>query len=32
MVRHSGEFKAKIAIEIVKVPKTANEIASQFQV
>ncbi|HEV2461934.1 MAG TPA: transposase, partial [Ktedonobacterales bacterium] len=30
--RHSGEFKAKVALEAVKGQKTLNELASEFGV
>jgi transposase-like protein len=29
---HSGDFKAKVALEAVKSQKTINEIASQYEV
>ena len=31
-VRHSAEFKAKVALEALKGLKTANELAGQYQV
>jgi transposase len=31
-IRHSQEFKAKVAIEALKELKTINEIASQYQI
>jgi len=31
-IRYSGEFKAKVALEALKGPKTDNELASQYQV
>ena len=31
-IRHSGEFKAKVALEALRELKTVNELASQYQV
>jgi len=31
-VRHSAEFKAKVALEALKGLKTVNELASQYQI
>lgn len=30
--RHTGEFKAKVALAALKADRTINELASQFQV
>ena len=31
-VRHSAEFKGKVALEAIKAVKTVNELAGQYQV